>query len=109
VRCENASELARDAGGKRAVSEEQRATERACGEIVQFQLTGEMGPMLSQAEAASKAETENDSDSEAETENDSESEAETENDSESESGGCCWCTPGWRPTVRRQRRVAPSR
>ena len=35
VRCSEPSELARDAGGKRAVSEAQRAAERACGEIVE--------------------------------------------------------------------------
>ena len=35
VRCAAPSELARDAGGKRAVGEEQREAARACGEIVE--------------------------------------------------------------------------
>eukprot|EP00966_Prymnesium_polylepis_P312665 7225152-Prymnesium_polylepis.1 len=35
ARCAEPSELARDAGGKRAVSEAQREAERACGEIVE--------------------------------------------------------------------------
>ena len=35
VRCAEPSELARDAGGKRAVSEAQREAQRVCGEIVE--------------------------------------------------------------------------
>ena len=35
VRCAAPSELARDAGGKRAVGERQREAARACGEIVE--------------------------------------------------------------------------
>ena len=35
VRCAAPSELARDAGGKRAVGEEQRKAARACAEIVE--------------------------------------------------------------------------
>ena len=35
VRCAAPSELARDAGGKRAVGEEQREAARVCGEIVE--------------------------------------------------------------------------
>ena len=35
VRCAAPSELARDAGGKRAVGEAQREAARACGEIVE--------------------------------------------------------------------------
>ena len=35
VRCAAPSELARDAGGKRAVGESQREAARACGEIVE--------------------------------------------------------------------------
>ena len=34
VRCLFASELSRDAGGKRAVSEEKKAAARVCGAIV---------------------------------------------------------------------------
>ena len=35
VRCAAPSELARDAGGKRAVGERQREAQRVCGEIVE--------------------------------------------------------------------------
>ena len=35
VRCAAPSELARDAGGKRAVGDEQREAQRVCGEIVE--------------------------------------------------------------------------
>ena len=40
VRCAAPSELARDAGGKRAVGERQREAARACGEIVEGLLPG---------------------------------------------------------------------
>ena len=43
VRCAEPSELARDAGGKRAVGERQREAARACGEIVEGLLAARSG------------------------------------------------------------------
>ena len=43
VRCAEPSELARDAGGKRAVGERQREAQRVCGEIVEGLLAARSG------------------------------------------------------------------
>ena len=43
VRCAAPSELARDAGGKRAVGERQREAQRVCGEIVEGLLAARSG------------------------------------------------------------------